>query len=719
MTVNLSMLAGAGAQFFDNSGNPLTGGLVYTYAAGTTTPKTTYTTSSGSTAHTNPIVLDSAGRVPSGGEIWLTAGAAYKFVTKTSTAVTIGTYDNIIDSSAYVFSTLAASNGSSLVGYTQGSTNAVATTVQTKLRQFVSVQDFGAVGNGIANDTAAVQAFFNYIAANNVNTAYCNGKFLISSGVYYGDGITQVATLRIEGYAEFIAANAIDTLVDFRSAANLVWDGAVRATGIGGTSYTSRTCRVGIRVSGVSSGVSSSRAKFGTLRANFFYDAGVSVKTWTTLTDFGNVRAGYCGSGKTGFSLTANWSNPVNSGTSNSINQRTVIDVTTLPPESLETPTIVNINGQPYYVDSVDTINSKLTVFPWVDSTLTSGSLIYMFGGGVHVQGSDAGICAFNQIDATGCGFGLWTTALYGPIVNRLVAQNCGSGFAYGREPNASCVGFTLNGYYAELNNFDLVKVTSSFTAGGTNIHGGVIITDYETDYAKWASCAAARSSANVLSTAGVSSNQVIMISAGAIQAYMTTGSNGQEASSTYSLFPTDSPKSKIFSKDSWTINVQTPNADLNRLFGYGFDTLTIIGATNTNGSPTGTFTFNAPSGYTVNGGASAAFAGFTGPAVFQIYYQVSTLDILIRCSTYAPAGSATYNPPSFNDGDGATTTVTVTGAALGDFAEASFSNSLQGIMMTAFVSAADTVSVRFQNETGGVLDLASGTLRARVRKAV
>ncbi|MBU2051095.1 MAG: hypothetical protein KKH61_19265, partial [Gammaproteobacteria bacterium] len=80
--------------------------------------------------------------------------------------------------------------------------------------------------------------------------------------------------------------------------------------------------------------------------------------------------------------------------------------------------------------------------------------------------------------------------------------------------------------------------------------------------------------------------------------------------------------------------------------------------------------------------------------------------------------GSATYDPGSLIDGAGATTTVTVTGAALGDFAEASFSLDLQGITLTAWVSAADTVSVRFQNETTGTLDLASGTLRARVRKA-
>jgi hypothetical protein len=80
-------------------------------------------------------------------------------------------------------------------------------------------------------------------------------------------------------------------------------------------------------------------------------------------------------------------------------------------------------------------------------------------------------------------------------------------------------------------------------------------------------------------------------------------------------------------------------------------------------------------------------------------------------------AGSSVYDPASLNDGDGATTTVSVVGATLGDYAEASFSLDLQGITLTPWVSAADTVSVRFQNETGGTIDLGSGTIRVSVKK--
>lgn len=80
--------------------------------------------------------------------------------------------------------------------------------------------------------------------------------------------------------------------------------------------------------------------------------------------------------------------------------------------------------------------------------------------------------------------------------------------------------------------------------------------------------------------------------------------------------------------------------------------------------------------------------------------------------------GSATYDAASLIDGAGAIGTVTVTGAALGDFADVSLGVDLQGITCTSYVSAANTVSFRLQNETGGTIDLASTTVRALVRKA-
>jgi hypothetical protein len=77
-------------QFFDLNGAPLLGGLLYTYAAGTTTPLVTYTDSTGVSLNTNPITLDSRGEA----NVWLGA-ASYKLALYTSVGVLIWTVDNI------------------------------------------------------------------------------------------------------------------------------------------------------------------------------------------------------------------------------------------------------------------------------------------------------------------------------------------------------------------------------------------------------------------------------------------------------------------------------------------------------------------------------------------------------------------------------------------------------------------------------------------------
>ncbi|CAB4126780.1 Pectate lyase superfamily protein [uncultured Caudovirales phage] len=56
---------------------------------------------------------------------------------------------------------LSANTGSTLVGYTQGGTGAVTRTAQAKMRETVSVLDFGAVGDGVTDDTAAFTAAMN------------------------------------------------------------------------------------------------------------------------------------------------------------------------------------------------------------------------------------------------------------------------------------------------------------------------------------------------------------------------------------------------------------------------------------------------------------------------------------------------------------------------------------------------------------------------------
>lgn len=76
-------------QFFDDDGEPLAGGKLYTYEAGTTTPKATYTDAGGLTPNANPVILDANGRAT----VFLSG--SYKFTLKDSSDVTIEETDNV------------------------------------------------------------------------------------------------------------------------------------------------------------------------------------------------------------------------------------------------------------------------------------------------------------------------------------------------------------------------------------------------------------------------------------------------------------------------------------------------------------------------------------------------------------------------------------------------------------------------------------------------
>ena len=82
-----------GYSFLDDDGAPVSGGFLYVYAAGTSTPATTYSDHTASTPHQNPAPLDAGGRLQDGG-MYIPEGS-YKFILTDAEALEKWTQDNV------------------------------------------------------------------------------------------------------------------------------------------------------------------------------------------------------------------------------------------------------------------------------------------------------------------------------------------------------------------------------------------------------------------------------------------------------------------------------------------------------------------------------------------------------------------------------------------------------------------------------------------------
>lgn len=236
---------------FSANGVPMVGGTLETYIAGSTTPATTWQDSALTIANTNPISLDARGECV----LWLDSTKSYKFVLKNAAGVTQWTQDNISGGGSLadrLRTDLSASSGASLVGFQQEGTGAVSTTVQSKLREIVSVKDFGAVGNGVTDDTAAIQNAITaaramaYVRANGItdptspyfeqsSTLYFPpGRYLVTSSLWFGIDSSQ---------AGWTSAKIVE---------NVIGDGAIIIGRTAGKPVIDMSGAFGMRVRGLS-----------------------------------------------------------------------------------------------------------------------------------------------------------------------------------------------------------------------------------------------------------------------------------------------------------------------------------------------------------------------------------------------------------------------------------------------------------------------------------
>jgi parallel beta-helix repeat protein len=107
-----------------------------------------------------------------------------------------------------------------------------------------------------------------------------------------------------------------------------------------------------------------------------------------------------------------------------------------------------------------------------------------------------------------------------------------------------------------------------------------------------------------------------------------------------------------------------------------------------------------------------------TSPSSSTLNYGGSSVRHRWNNSIDLLSGSGTVDPASIPDGDEAAYDVTVTGATLGDYVlSCSFSIDVMDVVLSGQITSSNTVSVVFANNTGGAIDLGSGTLRVLVQK--
>lgn len=487
---------------------------------------------------------------------------------------------------------------------------------------------WGAVGDGVTDDTVAIQKFFDVLTANSAK-ATMHGTFLISDELTFtgGGGST------IDFDAEIITNEALDWILKFVDHSGIVFTGSLTVTGAGTNDYASRTCIDGIVFENCRG------SKFEKLRAENFLRYGIYVTATgnNSLLDLGDVRTFYCGSSiSADHQSSHSYSGKTNTGSASSFSQRSVVTLTSVP-ANLATFMLAKVDSEPYIVTAIS--GNNVTVYPWIKSTSATGTIDFYIGAGVNIAGDDAASVNFNSVDSTYSAVGVRSSSLYGFKGKRLITQYNGVGLAVGNNTSSGYFGNTLESYYTEGNDFDLVKTTSGTV--GLTINGL-----YEFDpskYYKLSPRLASYEYDGLYSTI----NSVLINSDGNtyLKKQLANGLGGYSASYTVTA-----DNSVIPIKGGNTVSIAlTLDPNKERIFGHNHMTFIVYGRRT--GSRVDTITFTPSNGaHTVMGGASYVVSGVASVMMATAWFDYEASNWVITATPLHPATTPLTGsgPPGF-----------------------------------------------------------------------
>jgi hypothetical protein len=560
-------------------------------------------------------------------------------------------YEQVFGSSG--LTTLAASGGSDLVGFLQTGAGAVTRTGQAKLRESVSVKDFGAVGDGVADDTAAIQLAIDAVCVSGGRLVFpVPGIYRVTSEIT----VTSDYPVVIESWMGPNNAASPASYISIGAAiSGAVFDISSRGGCVRGLWFRDPTSSLGFSqgTRAINQALKLTVFGMGTVE-NCAFDGllGSAIETNNMIRGHLNhVHVRDCGTP----SRPAIYLNGVSDASSSQA-------ITILSPH-VETcyGEYVHINQ---YSPDTKIIGGQFEA----DTSIAATCMYFVYNNGNRTKLDSCGFnrntnTAFygnsNRAQLSNCTFNAASGALSLPKVHFVGSFNQVTGCFF--SGTVDDVGTSIND--AGGNNFFSgchVYFGGNVILGTSSVWSGGGCFDLQTTETYAINCAA-----NSTVTGAYVSGSDVAGGILAISGVVVSGCN-------------------VISNAGFGIRCQATTA--------------VIQGNRASGNTAGDYSFTAyPHAYSPN-------ANQAGDGVYPL--QAST----------------TWNPASISNGASESVNVTVTGAALGDNADASFpmlvsGSGQNGMQLSASVYTANTVRVTVSNNSGGSVDLDSGTLVVKVVK--
>lgn len=598
-------------------------------------------------------------------------------------------------------------------------TGATSITQLDKNRENVSIMDFftqeelsAHASQGLLFDASRpVQAFFDYIAANDVGIANASGKFGTSKSILFAP-VSASKTTMIEGYFKLqpLYNNFVGKMLFHFSPGRVNWFGTIDLETLFYT-YVNRQTDYGLQLGGGERG--GSYCFIDTVKAGGHREFGIYAGQVSSGTTIRSVEVHGNGSGHfdTRFSYPKTTiSNRVDS--EGATGQYTELTVSVLPPEGLKFLELLvgdTHNRDVYTVTNVDRVNNKIRIYPILDRTITTASVMYLYGAGLFLLGGDASVLNFDSIQASANSYGARFSCLYPPIVGSLVAQaNCVS-LGLGMTLSSASLGGSIDHMYTEANEIDFVRATTapiSFTFASDvtfDLNKVRILGDYR-----------------LTGSNNKSSNVGLKGLSGTYDGHRFSYASDPFVANYFDITSVNtSILSRRVSGDTpATVYINEPNKNRIKLLGLNTRKLVFLSNNTADLSSNAVITFVAPSGWLFqNNSDNYIHKGFEGLIEFTMLADANTNIIYIGSDkgNKKQLTGYSYNPVALAAGVQQSTTHTLTGVSVGDTVVASVDTPLQGTQIWAEVTAANTVVVYHRNGTEVSVDIPACVLKLKV----